>query len=369
MIPIFNLTRQYGNIKSEIDRAIARVLQKGMFTLGAEVKLFENDFADYLGIWHAVGVGSGTDALTLTIKALDIQPGEEVIIPANSYPTVFGIALTHVKIKLVDCDENGNISLTDLEKKVTQKTKAIVAVHLYGNPADILGIRIILKNKKSSAFIIEDCAQAHGAMLKNGGWKKVGRLGDIAIYSFYPSKNLGAYGDGGMIVTDRSNVDKKLRALRMYGETSRYTSEMVSGVSRLDELQAAILTVKLQYLDRWNKDRAELAAFYTSVLTGVGDLKIVRETIGKSAHHLFVIRTSQRNELQKYLTDHEIGCAIHYPVPIHLTKSFQYLGYKKGDFPMAELLSDEVLSIPLFPELTHSEAELVVDTIKEFYKK
>jgi dTDP-4-amino-4,6-dideoxygalactose transaminase len=373
MIPIFELKRQYQSFRTEMDTAIKEVLTRGMFTLDREVRLFEDEFADYLNIYHAVGVGSGTDALTLAIRALGIKPGEEVLLPANSYPSAFGVAISGVKIRLVDCGEDGNISVSALTKILTKKTKAIIPVHLYGNPADVFGIRNLLNNGRLGAYIIEDAAQAHGTMLKDRSvWRKAGTIGDIGIYSFYPSKNLGAYGDGGMVVTDKFSLAKKVKSLRMYGETSRYKSEEISGVSRLDELQAAILRVKLRFLAEWVEKRTRIAEYYLRELQGVGDINLVTadnsKTEGKSSRHLFVIRTEKRDALQKFLTDHEIGSGIHYPVPIHLTKSFLNLGYKKGDFPIAEILCREVLSIPIYPELTSQETEMVVKTIKLFFK-
>lgn len=382
-IPIFELKRQYQKLKPEMDAVIAAVLARGMFTLDREVRLFEEEFADYLNIYHAVGVASGTDALTLAVRALGIKPGEEIILPANSYPSAFGVALSGVKIRLADCGEDGNISLKSLERILTKKTKAVIPVHLYGNPADVFGIKNILNNGRLNAYIIEDAAQAHGAEIKNGSkWRKAGTCGDIGIFSFYPSKNLGAYGDGGMVVTDIFSVAKKVKSLRMYGETSRYVSEDISGVSRLDELQAAILRVKLHYLNEWIEKRTLIAEYYQRELLGMGDIRLVRTESrrrkaegkgrtgveGKSSNHLFVIRTGKRDALQKFLTEKGIGTGIHYPVPIHMTKSFASLGYKKGDFPMAEIISREVLSIPIYPELTNGETEEVVKKIKEFYK-
>jgi dTDP-4-amino-4,6-dideoxygalactose transaminase len=375
-IPIFELKRQYSQIKDEVDHAVKTVLKQGMFTLGPQVREFEQEFADYLNIYHAVGVASGTDALTLALKALDIKSGDEVMIPANAYPTAFGVALSGCRIILSDCGEDGNISLTDIQKRITKKTKVIVPVHLYGNPADIIGIRTMINNSKKDMAILEDAAQAHGAMIRDGSvWRKAGTFGDVGIFSFYPSKNMGAYGDGGMIVTDKSGIHKKLVMLRMYGESSRYHSEMISGVSRLDELQAAILRVKLKYLDEWNAKRGEIAEYYQRELQGVGDIRIISKSKiqnqnsadSKSCHHLFVIRTKKRDALQKYLTGHEVGCGIHYPVTVHLTPSFKNLGYKKGDFPEAEAQASEVLSLPIYPELKHQEMETVVSAVKRFF--
>lgn len=455
MISIFDLKRQYKTIKPEIDAAFFRVAENGWFTLGREVEEFEREFGEYLsqilvssrdrsyGVAiplcqeiasspsprevrgprndnsmhsiYSVGVGSGTDALTLAVKALDIKPGEEVILPTNSYPTVFGIALSGVKIKLVDCGEDGQISLESLAKILSKKTKAVVVVHLYGSPADVYGVQEVIKRKGLDVRIIEDCAQGHGARFVEAGEASesqsvkelnldtltsdaltpkcynVGTFGDIAIFSFYPSKNLGAYGDGGLVVTRDERTYEHLKRLRMYGESSRYMSEEISGVSRLDELQAAILRVKLRHLDEWVARRREIADIYNKGLEGVGDIKFVnyvassmyygKNTNTKNNHstyyklhttipcyHLFVIRTKKRDQLQKYLAEEGIQTAVHYPTPIHLTKSFTYLGYTNGDFPIAEQLAGEVLSLPIYHELTNSEVEQVISSIKKFYK-
>ena len=235
-IPVFDLKRQYQAIKSEIDYAVNKVLTKGHFTLGNEVATFEREFSEYIGSSFGIGVASGTDALTLALRAFDIGPGDEVIVPANAYPTAFGLAMSGVKLRLVDCDETANLDIDKLNSTMTAKTKAVVAVHLYGNPADIVGIVDLTGRQKQRIFVIEDAAQAHGAMVKHNTWKKVGSLGDIGVFSFYPTKNLAAYGDGGLMVTDHKKIADRLRTLRMYGEGTRYKSEEISGVSRLDEL-------------------------------------------------------------------------------------------------------------------------------------
>ncbi len=368
MIPIFELTRQYKSIETELKSAVHTVMENGYFTLGPRVKMFEDEFADYLGSYHAIGVASGTDALTLVLKAFGLMPGDEVVIPANAYPNAFGVALSGAAIRLADCGPDGNMSADDLAKRVTEKTKAVIPVHLYGNPADIIGLQNILNNAKRKIYLLEDAAQAHGAVIEG---KKVGTLGDAAIFSFYPSKNLGAMGDGGMIVTDSSSLAGRVKMLRQYGEKARYQSEVVSGVSRLDELQAAILSIKLRHLDAWNRRRKEIASFYDRELSNIGDLSPFTFHLSpssKSSHHLYVVRTKKRDKLMKHLLDHGVGCAVHYPVPVHLTKAFAYLGYKKGDFPESEAQSREVLSLPLFPELTDSETETVVKTVRKFFQ-
>lgn len=361
-IPIFNLTRQYKNIEQEINNAILSTVRSGMFILGPKVAAFEKSFAAFVRIPYAIAVGSGTDALTLSLKALDITNGDEIIIPANAYPSAFGLSLTGACIKLIDVGNDGNLDPALLSAILTKKTRAVIPVHLYGNPANIPAIKNILRYSKIS--LIEDCAQAHGAKI-NG--QHVGTFGSIGCFSFYPSKNLGAYGDGGMLVTANKLLAQKLQALRMYGEIARYQSIMVSGVSRLDEIHAAVLEVKLKYLAAWNARRKKIAEQYMRALEGTGDIRFIQSNY-QSTHHLFVIRTKQRDDLQTHLAKHGIQTAIHYPTPIHLTKSFKYLGYKKGDFPVSEALSDEVLSLPLFPELTQNEQETVILYIKNFYK-
>jgi dTDP-4-amino-4,6-dideoxygalactose transaminase len=384
MIPFFNLSRQYESIKGELDSAVHEVMKSGFFTLGKNVAAFENEYSEFINVDYACGVASGTDALTIAMKALDLGHADEVILPANSYPSAFGIALSGVKIRLVDCDENGLMDSDKLAKIITSKTRAVLPVHMYGNPADLVRIAEILSQAKTQIYLVEDAAQAHGAEMQlkydkksrisqklkvdsGRDWVKAGSVGDISIFSFYPSKNLGAGGDGGLVVTNDKNLAEKIKQLRMYGESARYVSEEISGVSRLDEMQAAILRAKLPYLSEWNKRRQEIAKLYESELENTGDLRFIA-TSGKSCRHLFVIQTKKRMALQKYLANEGIGTAIHYPVPIHLTKSFKTLGYKAGDFPMAEKLSREVLSLPLFPELKDNEVYTVIKAIRKFFK-
>ncbi len=354
MIPIFDLTHQYKTIQKEIDRAIATVLSRGNFILGTEVASFEKEFAAYIGVPYAIGVASGTDALTLAVRALGISKEDEILMPVNSYPTFFGIAMSGVLVRFVDCNESGNISIEELNKRITKKTKAIIVVHLYGNPADVVGVRSLLQTlHRTDIKIIEDCAQAHGATI---GKQKVGTFGDISIFSFYPSKNLGAYGDGGMVVTHNQKIADRIRALRMYGEVKRYESREISGVSRLDELQAAILRVKLKHLDGWNKKRKKIAEFYTKRLSSVAGISCLPYTPG-SCHHLFVIRTHRRDKLKMCLENQGIGCAIHYPKPL------------APNFPMAEKLSKEILSLPIYPELTNINIVHISNTIKHFFSR
>lgn len=364
MIPIFDLKRQYKTIAKELNTAFTRTAEDGLFILGKNVSLFEKEFAKYVGVTHAVGLASGTDALTLGLKALGIQHGDEVILPANSYPSAFGVALVGATIKLADVGQDATMDIQSLKKTLTKRTRAVIPVHLYGNPADVLSIKKLLPVRTA---LIEDAAQAHGTIIAG---KKAGSIGTIGCFSFYPTKNLGALGDAGMVVTDNKDVADRLKRLRMYGESERYRSLEISGVSRLDELQAAFLRVKLRHLSAWVARRREIAKQYIAELTNVGDISFVHPSlrIAHCAFHLFVIRTKHRDALRKYLTARGIGTAIHYPMPIHVVQAFGNLGYKKGDFPVSEALSREVLSIPMFPLLTDSEVDSVSRIIKRFFR-
>lgn len=415
MISVFDIHRQNEEIGRELDEAIKRVIDSGIFILGKEVAVFEEEFAHYIGIKYAVGVASGTDAITLALLSLGIGLGDEVIVPANCYPSVFGVAAAGCEIKLVDIDPSTHtLDTAQLERCISKKTKAILAVHLYGQPADLDRIQKIAKKYK--LFVIEDCAQAHGAEIKINNpintnnpitqWKKVGTIGDVGCFSFYPTKNLGCFGDGGMVVTNNEEIEKKVRLLRMYGEESRYHSVIVGRNSRLDEMQAAILRVKLKHLDKWNKRRREKAKKYNENFAEVGlrffphpsglrssgqashsrvypersrraqkgspspqnfHFTLPYETeYAKHIYHLYVIRAKKRNELKKYLERQGIGTGIHYPVPIHLVPSFAYLGYQKGDFPESEKASNEVLSLPMFPELKEEEVMKVCTAVMDF---
>lgn len=363
-IPLVDFKTEYRLIQKEIDDAISRVLKSGWYILGKEVGEFEKELASYIGEKYAVGVASGTDALTIALKALGIKNGDGVIVPANVYPTAFGVVLSCVHIQLADVDAGTlNISIETLKKAVTRKTKAIIVVHLYGNPVDINPIKKFAKEK--GILLIEDCAQAAGAEYKG---KKVGTFGDIACFSFYPTKNLGAYGDGGAILTNNKRLAEKVRLWRMYGEKNRYDSVLVGHNSRLDEIQAAILRVKLKHLKKWNKERRKLAAVYKE---GLKDLpvKIIKETMGgKNVYHLFVIKAKERDKLADYLKNKGIGTGVHYPIPIHLMPSFSYLGYKKGEFPVSERASREVLSLPIHPRLSKDDFGYVISVIREFFK-
>lgn len=364
-IKLVDFIAEYKSIKKEIDTAFKRVLGSGWYVLGKEVENFENELSKFIGTKYAIGLASGTDALIIALKSLNLKVDDEVIIPANVYPTVFGVALSGVKIKLADVDpETLNISVETIRKSLTQKTKAIVVVHLYGNPADLRSIKNLAKEK--GIYLIEDCAQAIGAEYDG---KKIGTFGDISCFSFYPTKNLGAYGDAGAILTNNKKFYERAKLFRMYGERKRYESVLVGQNSRLDEIQAAILRVKLKYLDNWNKKRRKFADIYKTGLAGL-PLKITRETDNaKSVYHLLVIQVSQRQKLIEFLKRKGIDTGIHYPVPIHLTKSFYYLGYKRGDFSVSEKLSRMVLSLPIHSLLKENDVKYVVSSIREFFMK
>lgn len=350
-----------------MDSAINKVLASGNFIKGTTLDKFEKEFAKFIGVKYCIGVASGTDALHLSLLALNIGKGDEVILPVNTFiATVYAILYTGAKPVFVDIKEQTyNIDVNAIENKLTKKTKVILPVHLYGQPAEM--DKIINLSKKYNLAIIEDACQAHGAKY-NG--KLVGSIGDFASFSFYPAKNLGAYGDGGAITTNSAILAKRLQRLREYGAVNKYTYKEIGLNSRLDTLQAAILLVKLKHLNTWNKKRSALANYYTKKISQ--HLPFIKTPFinhdSTSAHHLYVIRTSRRNQLAKYLLSKNIQVGIHYPLPLHLQKSLYFLNYKKGSFPVAESVCSEILSLPLYPELTQSEQDYTINSIINFFK-
>lgn len=366
-VPIFTPVRQYMNLKEEIDSAIQKVLSKGNFILGDEVSEFENKVAQYLGVKHAIGVASGTDALQIALMAIGLKPGEEVITtPFTFVATAETIVLLGGKPVYVDIDEKTyNINPDLIEEKITEKTKAIIPVHLYGQPAEMDKILDIAK--RYNLYVIEDSAQALGSEYKG---EKVCTFGDIACISFFPTKNLGAFGDAGMIVTNDDELAEKIRMIRVHGSKVRYNHEILGVNSRLDTLQASILLVKLKYLDSWNAKRIEIAEKYNDAFKDIDDVVIpYSEIYNKHIYHQYTIRTGRRDELAKFLKEKGIQTAVHYPIPLHLQKAFSYLGYKQGDFPISEQCSREVLSLPMFPELRDEEINYVIESVKEFFKR
>ena len=362
-IPLVDLQAQYKKIAGEINEKISHVIQKGDFILGEELELFEKEFANYCGTNYAVGVGSGNDALILSLLACGIKPQDEVITAVNTFAaTVEAISFTGAKPVLVDIDPASfNIDLNLLEKAITQKTKAIIPVHLYGQPVNMDKVKEIAD--RHNLFIIEDACQAHGAEYNN---KKAGSFGLASAFSFYPGKNLGAYGDGGMVTTNDKDVEEKVRMLRNHGQKQKYSHELKGFTSRLDTIQAGILRIKLKYLDDWNKSRNLLAKMYDELLKGTSLKTPEVGPLTSHVFHLYVVRSKKRDELLNFLKEKEIYAGIHYPVPIHLLPAFKDLGYKEGDFPVAEQAAKEILSLPIYPELTERSVSFVVDAIKEF---
>lgn len=364
-IPLTNPKASYVACKGEIDAAIARVMESGRYILGQEVAAFEQEFAAYIGVRFGIGVGSGTEALHIALQACETKPGDEIItVSHTAVATVAAIQLCSARPILVDVDPHSFvIDAKQIERAVTSRTKAIIPVHLYGNMADMVTLRSIAD--RHGLWIIEDCAQSHGATYRG---QKSGAWGDIGAFSFYPTKNLGAFGDAGMIVTNDPKLSERVRLLREYGWRKRYVSEISGLNSRLDELQAAILRVKLKHLDHWNDERRKRAKRYTERLAPLG-IRCPSEGSGvKHVYHLYVIRMRERDALQVFLKKKGIETLIHYPVPIHLQKAYEELGYRKGDFPSTEQCSSEILSLPLFPEMKEQEVEKVVESIRSFLK-
>jgi dTDP-3-amino-3,4,6-trideoxy-alpha-D-glucose transaminase len=367
VIPPVDLRRQYASIKSEVDAALIQVLEAGWYILGEQVETFEREFAALCGVAHAVGVGSGTAALQLALAGCGVGPGSEVItVPHTAVATVVAIELTGARPVLVDIDPRRyTLNAAGLEAVITPRTRAIVPVHLYGCPADLGPILEIAR--RHNLFVVEDCAQAHGAQYHD---QPVGSWGHIAAFSFYPTKNLGAYGDGGMVVTNDLELAERVRLLRQYGWRERYISSKVDGAkglnSRLDELQAAILRVKLCHLQDWNDSRRRLAGLYSERLRGSGVLAPFEPEGTNHVYHLYVVRHPHRDKLRAFLNERGIGSLIHYPVPVHLQPAFRDLGHEAGDFPMAEAAAHEVLSLPLYPELRDQEVMTVANAVIAF---
>ena len=376
-IKFLDLTSQYKSIKKEIDKSIERVFNSCQFIGGKEVEEFEKEIAKFCGVKYAISVNSGTDALFLSLKAFEIGPGDEVITTPFTFIATAGvIANCGAKPVFVDIDSRTfNIDTSKIEKAITKKTKAILPVHLFGQMADMSKIMKIAKKYK--LYVIEDAAQAIGAQLKSkiknqkSKILKAGTIGDCGCFSFFPSKNLGAYGDGGMLVTNDKKLADKIRLLRNHGSSpkEKYLNLIVGTNSRLDAIQAAILRVKLKYLPKWSKKRAEIASYYSKNLKGIGD--IITPVVASNRNHIFhqyTIRTKSRDELQKFLKENEIPTMIYYPLPLHLQPAFKYLKYRKGNFPEAEKASKEVLSLPIYPELPRNDQDLLLKKIKIFFK-
>ena len=393
-VNILNLTRQYEQIGEKIEKAVLEQMSSGMYIGGAAVEHFEKKFAEYIGAKHAIALNSGTDALIIALKAFGIGEGDEVITtPFTFFATAETIAMVGAVPVFVDVDEETyKVDPAKIEQKITDRTKAILPVHIFGQPADMGAIRAIAE--KHGLIIIEDACQAVGAMI---GDRKVGTLGDAACFSFFPTKNLGGFGDGGMITTESDEIAIICRAYREHGggqngakarsiltgvedELStgksgdalynpyKYYNYLIAYNSRLDAIQARVLDVKLDYLDGFNERRTEIAEFYNKALSGIEQIQIpvIRDGV-KTVWHQYAFRCDQKDEMGEFLAGRDIGSAAFYPVPLHLQKAFGYLGYKPGDLPIAEKITKQTVCLPIFPELTQDELNAVAEGVKAFY--
>ena len=362
MIPFIDLRREYQEIKNEIYQAIQRVLESGWFILGEELKRFEEEFAEYIGVKYGIGVNSGSDALYLAIKVLGIGRGDEVITVSHTFiSTVDAIVRNGAKPVFVDIDPGTyTIDVSKIEEKITERTKAIIPVHLYGHPADMDPIMEIAE--KYGLYVIEDACQAHGAEYKG---RKVGSIGHIGCFSFYPVKNLGAYGDAGMVVTNNEELAEKLRTIRNYGSSKKYHHDFVGVNSRLDEIQAAVLRVKLRHLDEWNEKRRKIAKLYNELLENTEIITPIEKEWAKHVYHLYVIRHKERDKLQKYLKENGIKTQIHYPVPVHKQRAYLDLGINEY-LLITERICNEILSLPMYPWFEEGEIEYISEIIRKF---
>ena len=360
-IPLVDLRRQYLSIKKEVDQAIQEVIDNSAFIMGENVQEFENEFAEFCGVRYGVGTSSGTTALHLALVVCGIKQGDEVItVPYTFIATTEAISYTGAKAVFVDIEDRSyTMDAEKIEEAITERTRAIIPVHLFGHPADMDKITKIAK--KHNLIVIEDACQAHGAEYKG---KKVGSLGDIAAFSFYPGKNLGAYGDAGMAVTNNEEFAEKMRLLRNHGRNKRYYHQIEGYNYRLDTIQAAILRVKLRHLEEWTEKRRRNAKLYNKLLKGSGVKTPVEMEYAKHVYHLYVIKTEKREKLYSRLKENGISAAVHYPLPLHLQEAYRYLGWKKGDFPISEACSERLLSLPMFPELTTDEIKKIAGIVE-----
>jgi len=364
-VPFLDLKAPYEELQDEMDAAWRRVMLSGSFILGAELSEFESEFATYCGAKHCIGVANGLDALQLILRTMNIGPGDEVIVPANTYiATWLAVSQTGATPVPIEPDlESFNLDPARLEDVISPLTKAIIPVHLYGQPANMDAINQIADS--NGIKVIEDAAQAHGARYKG---KRVGGLGFAAGFSFYPGKNLGALGDAGAVVTNDDTLADQVRVLRNYGSRTKYINENKGFNSRLDELQAAMLRVKLRKLDEWNERRQLIAKDYLLKLDGMPNLRLPGLPKWMDpVWHLFVVRHQNRDSLQKHLTDAGVGTLIHYPQPPHLQNAYAELGYTRSSFPISEQMATQVLSIPIGPHLSNEEAQYVIATMESFH--
>lgn len=356
-----DLKPQHRELRQEIRAAVEQMLDDGWFVLGRQGEVFEREFADYCGVAHCVGVGSGTEAIHLALLAAGVQPGDDVAtVSLTAVPTCSAISFAGARPVFVDVDPRTfTMDPEKLESAITPRTRAILPVHLYGQTADMAPILEV--GRRHGIPVIEDACQAHGAEYQG---RRVGALAAMAAFSFYPTKNLGACGDGGAVTTDDPELADRLRLLRNYGQRKRYYHESKGFNSRLDELQAAILRVKLRYLNRWNEVRRAKASLYDSLLREV--VRPFEAGYARHVYHLYVIRSRRRDELQRFLAERGVGSLIHYPVPVHLQEAYRDLGLSRGSFPATERCADEILSLPLYPELPDEQIAEVAEAINQF---
>lgn len=365
-IPLVDLKAQYQRHKKEIDQAIKRVLKDQIFVGGSAVSEFEKAFAKYIGTNFAIGVDSGTSALELILRALEIEPGDEVVTPCFSFIAT-AAAISHVGAEPVFVDiepETYHHNISQIEAKISPKTKVLLPVHLYGRALDLEPLLKLAKRHK--LHLVEDACQAHGALYRG---KKVGSFGIASAFSFYPGKNLGAYGDGGAVTTNDSDLAKRVQMLRHHGQLEKNRHEIVGYTKRLDALQAAILLTKLPHLDRWNEKRRKIAQKYRKLLVSLKNIHLPEEPKDPNSHvwHVFVVEADDRDKLLEYLNNQGIVAAVHYPLPIHLQAAYQAHPDKKGAHPVAEKVAARILSLPIFPELTEAQINRITQKIKEFY--
>jgi dTDP-4-amino-4,6-dideoxygalactose transaminase len=362
-IPCLDIKRQYQQIQSEVTAVLQAVCEATAFADGPFVAQFEKHFAEFCHMRFAVGLNSGTSALHLVLRVLGIKAGDEVIVPANTFiATAWAVSYVGATPVFVDCTaDTWNIDPAAIAAKISPRTKAIIGVHLYGQPFDLEAVSAIARTHR--LWLVEDCAQAHGAGYKG---KHVGRFGEMGCFSFYPGKNLGAYGEGGAIVTNNAISDQRIRSLRNHGSTVRYYHDEIGYNMRMDGMQGAILDLKLKYLVEWNAKRQVIARRYQQEITNPKIIMQKQPEWAESVYHLFVVTTENRDGLLKHLHEHNIYPGLHYPVPCHLQKAYAHLGYKPGDCPNAEYLSNHCLSLPMFAELTPDEVSKVIEVLNKF---
>ena len=356
-----DIQAQHETIRADVEAAVMAVMDRGIFILGPEVAAFEQEMADYLGVAHAVGVASGTDALVLSLRALGIGPGDEVIVPAYTFFATCGAVLqVGATPVLVDIDPATYcLNVGHLEQQLGPRTKAIIPVHLFGHPADMDAVLIIAE--EHGLRVIEDNAQAIGASYEG---RRTGSLGDVGCLSFYPSKNIGAYGDAGMVVTNDEDLASRIRMLRTHGWRRKYFPEIAGQNSRLDELQATILRVKLPHLDEWNERRRAHAVAYDELLSDLDIRTPIERPPARHVYHLYVIETEEREQVAEHLQSAGVDTAVYYPYPLHLVPAVAGLGYRKGDFPVSEEAARRCMAIPLFPEMTAEQVEYVASVVR-----